>query len=142
MHPEKEKSHLNYIMQLKNSGIIDRALMSFSFAGPGGDEQSYAIFGGLNEDQIVGGKSGIKKMATMDYKNGSENNNWALKGESIFYGDEEIIMLNKKKDAKFPAIIDTGSSALGVPTEFFRFIKSQWENTYKELDCDTDESFC
>ena len=63
-------------------------------------------------------------MATMDYKNGAEKNNWALKGESIFYGDEEIIMLNKAKDQKFPAIIDTGSSALGVPTEFFRFIKN------------------
>ena len=112
MHPDKDKSHLNYVMNLKEKGIIDRAIMSFSLSS---DQPSYAIFGGINEDQIVGGKSGITKMATMDYKDNSEKNNWALKGESVFYGDEEIIMLNKAKDAKFPAIIDTGSSALAVP---------------------------
>jgi len=105
-------------MQLKNARIIDRALMSFSFAGPGSGDSSYAILGGLNESQVVGGRAGIIKMATMDYrKMGAEHNNWALQGESLFYGDEEIIML--QKDKKYPAIIDTGSSNLGVPDIFF-----------------------
>jgi len=47
---------------LKNTGVIDRALVSFSVSGPNMDDSSYAIFGGLNPEQIVGGVDGLKKM--------------------------------------------------------------------------------
>jgi len=62
VHPDKTKRNLSYVWQLKNKGIIDKAMVSFSVAGPNMDDQSYAIFGGLNENQIVGGANGLKKM--------------------------------------------------------------------------------
>lgn len=36
--------------------------MSFSIAGPESSESSYAIFGGLNDAQIVGGVGGLQKI--------------------------------------------------------------------------------
>lgn len=63
VHPDKKRRDLNYVWKLKNDGLIDRALVSFSTGGSGtGDDQSYAIFGGLNGEQIVGGVNGLKKM--------------------------------------------------------------------------------
>jgi hypothetical protein len=50
VHPDVKKRNLNYVWQLKNSGIIDRAVVSFSVSGPNMDDESYAIFGGLNPD--------------------------------------------------------------------------------------------
>lgn len=61
-HPDKDKQNLSYVWMLRNSGIIDRAIVSFSIAGPNMGEQSYAEFGGYNEAQVVGGKSGLAKL--------------------------------------------------------------------------------
>ena len=68
--------------QLKNKGLIDRAIVSFSVAGPNLDEKSYAIFGGIDEGQIVGGIGGLKKMQTMAYRPDWTNSvkQWALEG--------------------------------------------------------------
>ena len=62
VHPDKKRQDLSYVWNLKKQGIIDNALISFSIAGPNMNDQSYAIFGGLNPDQIVGGVKGLKKM--------------------------------------------------------------------------------
>ena len=62
VHPEKERRNLNYVWTLKNNKVIDQAIVSFSIAGPESAENSYAIFGGLNSDQIVGGVGGLKKI--------------------------------------------------------------------------------
>jgi len=35
---------------LKNKGLIDNAMVSFSTSGPNIDDQSYAIFGGINPE--------------------------------------------------------------------------------------------
>lgn len=79
MHPDKDKAHLNYVQALKSQGVIDRAMVSFSVAGPGMSESSYADFGGFDESQVVGGREGIRKMATMGYRlNADARNNWAL----------------------------------------------------------------
>jgi hypothetical protein len=121
MHPDKDKQHLNYVWHLKNSGEIDRAMVSFSITGPGMSEQSYADFGGFDEDQVVGGRDGIKKMATMGYRlNQDARNNWALQGESVFYGEDEIVKLRDTK--KYPALIDTGSQNIVVPQKQFNFL--------------------
>jgi len=45
---------------LKDSGLIDRAMVSFSIATRDMDDQPYALFGGVNSTQIVGGVSGLK----------------------------------------------------------------------------------
>jgi hypothetical protein len=68
VHPDKNRRNLNYVWQLKNKGLIDRAIVSFSVAGPNMDDQSYAIFGGIDEGQISGGIGGLKKMQTMAYR--------------------------------------------------------------------------
>lgn len=61
MHPEKENRDLNYVMQLKANGLIDNAMVSFSTAGPG-NPGSFAVFGGFDPNQIVGGTNGLHKM--------------------------------------------------------------------------------
>ena len=48
-HPDKDKQNLSYVWMLRNSGIIDRAIVSFSISGPNMGEQSYAEFGGYYE---------------------------------------------------------------------------------------------
>jgi hypothetical protein len=50
VHPEKERRNLNYVWTLKNQGLINQAIVSFSIAGPDSSDTSYAIFGGLNAD--------------------------------------------------------------------------------------------
>jgi len=42
VHPDKKRRNLSYVWQLKNQGIIDKAMVSFSVSGPGSDEESYA----------------------------------------------------------------------------------------------------
>ena len=38
VHPESKRKNLNYVWQLKNSGVIDRAIVSFSISGPDMDD--------------------------------------------------------------------------------------------------------
>lgn len=38
VHPDKKRQNLNYVWNLKNNGMIDRALISFSVAGPEMDD--------------------------------------------------------------------------------------------------------
>lgn len=48
------------------------------------------------------------------------------------------------EEQKFPAIIDTGSSNLGIPSQAFDFLKDKWKKDIgaSELDCVTDDNFC
>jgi len=50
VHPDAKRRNLNYVWNLKNHGLIDRAIVSFSIAGPTMDDQSYATFGGMNPE--------------------------------------------------------------------------------------------
>lgn len=133
---------MNYVWTLKDAGVIDQALVSFSIAGPNMDDQSYAVFGGLNPSQIVGGTEGLKKMQTMAYRPEwtQSAKQWALEGKTLMYGDEEW---QKSLDKKtYPAIIDTGSSNLGVPNNVFLFLRDKWQKDLKDTDCITDDNFC
>lgn len=65
---------------------------------------------------------------------------WALEGQSLLYGEEECQKLGQEK--KFPAIIDTGSSNVGIPEKMFNFLKDKWYKTVHDLDCTTDDNFC
>jgi hypothetical protein len=91
VHPDSKKRNLNYVWHLKDSGLIDRAIVSFSISGPNMDEPSYALFGGLNPDQIEGGINGLKKIQTMSYRPDwtQSSKQWALEGQNMFYGLEE-----------------------------------------------------
>ena len=92
VHPDKKKQNLNYVWNLKNKGMIDKAIISFSTAGPNKEEKSYAIFGGINEEQIVGGVRGLKKMQTFAYRPEwtESTKQWALEGQTVLYGEEEF----------------------------------------------------
>jgi len=49
----------NYIWSLFNNGIITKPVLSFSMASSEIDDQPYALFGGYNSSQIVGGEKGL-----------------------------------------------------------------------------------
>lgn len=67
------------------------------------------------------------------------NKNWALEGQNIFYGKE---WSQKMTGKKAPAIIDTGSSIIGVPHDAYAFLKEKWNTDISGLDCITDDNFC
>jgi hypothetical protein len=41
-----------------------------------------------------------------------------------------------------PAIIDTGSSNLGVPQNIFAFLKEKWQFALPDVNCIDDDNFC
>lgn len=123
--------------------MIEQPIVSFSIAGPEASDTSYAIFGGLNENQIVGGIGGLRKIQTMAYRPDWMHSvkQWALEGRNMFYAGEEFIL---GEEQKYPAIIDTGSSNFGVPEKTFNFLKEKWEKDIgrNNLDCVNDDNFC
>jgi len=54
-HKDQEKRKLHYLWALKDSGIIDKAVVSFNIASQDMSDQSYALFGGIDASQVVGG---------------------------------------------------------------------------------------
>ena len=142
VHPDIKRRNLNYVWNLKNNGIIDRAIVSFSIAGPNMDDQSYAIFGGLDPNQIVGGVDALKKMSTTAYRPywTQSVKQWALEGKSITYGTEPVE--KKGGENSYTAIIDTGSSNIAISDEMFKDLKEKWYRDVPKLDCVTDDNFC
>lgn len=65
---------------------------------------------------------------------------WALEGQSLAYAGEECQKIGEEKN--FPAIIDTGSSAIGVPEKVFGFLKEKWKAAVPKLNCIDDDNFC
>jgi len=68
---DNEKYHL--LGQLKQAGAIDQAMVSFSINESGG---SYAVFGGIDASQVVGGQSGMHFAKNV----ASKTDTWALEG--------------------------------------------------------------
>lgn len=120
-HKDTKKRHLNYVWQLKDKGIIDKAMISFSVA----KNESYALFGDYNITQVVGGEKGLHTLKTYSYLPDyvGANKNWALEGQNLLYGNKE---LKGVLEGSFPAIIDTGSSTLGVPPKMYDNLKKEW----------------
>jgi len=67
-----------------------------------GTDKPYALFGGYNSSQIVGGAKGLKTFKRFLNRLGT----WALEGQGTFYGKQAI----QKPGVTYPAIIDTGST--------------------------------
>ena len=67
------------------------------------------------------------------------NKNWAVEGQDLFYG---LVPLKDVTEPSFPAIIDTGSSTLGVPPKLFESLKANWMKAYEKLDCQSNDDFC
>jgi hypothetical protein len=54
-HKNAEKRKLHYLWALKDSGIIDKAVVSFNIASLDMSDESYALFGGIDASQVVNG---------------------------------------------------------------------------------------
>ena len=92
---------------MQASGMIENAFVSFSIATSDMDDQSYAIFGDYNPDQIVGGNQGLIEFPNFD----NELETWAIAGQGLYYNDQ----LLQREESDMPAIIDTGSTLLSLP---------------------------
>ena len=136
-HKDSEKRHFNYVWALKDSGVISKACVTFSVT----NNESYALFGDYNTSQVVDGDKGLVSLKTFGYMPDfvMANKNWAVEGQDLFYGD---FPLKDPSLASFPAIIDTGSSTLGVPPNLFDSLKLKWNSTFEKLDCDSSDDFC
>jgi hypothetical protein len=69
------------MFQLKKAKVINDATISFSISTEDQKEKSYAVFGGINLDQVVGGASGIIYNKVVN----NHLNTWALDGQGIVY---------------------------------------------------------
>ena len=76
-------------------------------------DRPYALFGGYNSTQVVGGASGLKTFK--NYPNRLDT--WALLGQAMTY---DGVPATQSNDPMYPAIIDTGSSELTVPRPVFK----------------------
>eukprot|EP00356_Strombidium_inclinatum_P011500 CAMPEP_0170482176 /NCGR_PEP_ID=MMETSP0208-20121228/2310_1 /TAXON_ID=197538 /ORGANISM="Strombidium inclinatum, Strain S3" /LENGTH=495 /DNA_ID=CAMNT_0010754983 /DNA_START=166 /DNA_END=1652 /DNA_ORIENTATION=+ len=135
-HKDMKKKKLHYLWSLKNNGIIDRAVVSFSITSKEMGETPYALFGGYNSSQIVGGAEGLKTFKNFENWLGT----WALEGQGMYYGNTP--MQKPGEDTSYPAIIDTGSSQLSIPPEVFDKIRTEWGQALPNLDCTSDKTFC
>jgi hypothetical protein len=76
LSPKKDerKSKQHFLWSLKQHGLIDRAMVSFSITQSDMKEKPYALFGGYNSTQIVDGAKGLKVFK--NFKNDLQT--WAL----------------------------------------------------------------
>ena len=135
-HKDMKKKKLHYLWSLKDNGIIDRAMVSFSITSKEMGEGPYALFGGYNSTQIVGGANGLKTFKNFPNWLGT----WALEGQGMYYGEKP--MQKPGEDTSYPAIIDTGSSQLSIPPDVFDKIRTEWSQALPNLDCTSDKTFC
>jgi hypothetical protein len=75
----------NYVWSMFNNGIISRPILSFSMASNDMDDQPYALFGGYNSSQIVGGEAGIVTLKNNPGNYKSNIRSWALNTKDILY---------------------------------------------------------
>lgn len=79
MSTDRSDQHL--VWSMMKSNLISRASFSLSLS----DKNSFAIFGGIDENQIEGGANGLKV-----FRNNpdifSKIKAWALSGQALFYG--------------------------------------------------------
>ena len=115
-----------------NQGQIDKASFSLSLA----EGNSFAVLGGVDESQIVGGRGGLKP-----FRNNpdifSHIKSWALSGKGLYYGVPAV-----GEQSTYPAVIDTGSTLIAVPSKIFQGLAQKWNDTIKDLDCTSDPNFC
>jgi hypothetical protein len=111
-------------------------MVSFSVTSQDMGENPYALFGGYNSTQIVGGAQGLKTFKNFENWLGT----WALEGQGMYYGG--AAMQKPGEDTAYPAIIDTGSSQLSIPPDVFEKIRGEWNKALPNLDCTSDATFC
>jgi hypothetical protein len=59
----ENKKGANFVQSLKKSGVIDKAVVTFSV----NSNQSYVLFGDYNASLVVGGEKGLNNYPTYAY---------------------------------------------------------------------------
>lgn len=110
MSTDRSDQHL--IWSLMKQKQISKATFSLNLA----DNNMFAVLGGIDESQIVGGKDGLRP-----FRNNpdifSHIKAWALSGKGTFYGMQPI-----GEKGTYPAVMDTGSTFIAVPSSLFQSI--------------------
>lgn len=135
-HKDEKKKKLHYLWAMKDQGIIDRAIVSFSITTLKMKDKPYALFGGYNSSQIVGGSKGLKTFKNFENWLGT----WALEGQGMFYGAEPLQIPGE--DISYPAIIDTGSTRLSIPPDQFAKVRDQWKRAVPDMKCTEGGVYC
>ena len=86
----------SFLRQMKTGRAISNEIISFSLSP---DNGAYAILGGVNPQQIVGGDTSL-----VFFPRSRNEQTWALDASGVIYGDDKI------NESSMPAVIDTGSS--------------------------------
>lgn len=127
-----DRNDQHFVWSLMKQKLISKASFSLSMA----DEGSFAVFGGSDYSQVVGGEQGLKP-----FRNNpdifSHIKAWALSGQGLFYGGPQI-----GTKGTYPAVIDTGSTVISVPGSLFQSLQAAWKEGVKDLDCTSDANFC
>jgi len=129
---------MNYIWSLFNNGIITRPILSFSMASSDIDDQPYALFGGFNSSQIVGGEKGLQTFKNNPGNYKSNMRSWALDIKDFLYDSKSL----RNSDRRYPAVIDTGSSFVAVPPEEYKALRDKWKTQVDDHNCESDPTFC
>lgn len=84
----------------------------------------------------MGGKTGLRA-----FRNNpdifSHIKAWALSGKGLYYGTPQI-----GEKGTYPAVMDTGSTIIAVPSQLFSALVEKWKASVTDLDCTSDPNFC
>lgn len=105
------------------------------------DDQPYAMFGGYNSSQIVGGEAGLQTFHNNPGNYKSNMRSWALDIEDFVY-DGKTLKSSDEESKRMPAVIDTGSSFVAVPPSEYKALQDKWASQLDDLDCKSDPTFC
>ena len=89
----------------------------------------------------MGGERGLAtfKNNRGDYK--SNIRSWALPTKDIYYDGKAMSYQGQTKE--FPAVIDTGSSFLAVPSDQYLMLRDKWKSQLgAEMQCTDETIFC
>lgn len=150
LSPRNSGKH-SLLAELKIAGLIDKTQVSFSNAFYRGTElfkkskdgNSYIMFGGFNESQIVGGEEGLVTLPMASEKV-NPTYYWGVEGWGFAYG-ETVVMDPKSMNEPINAVIDSGTTLNIIPQDvyetFVDVLAKKFENdTSVSLVCQRTKS--
>jgi len=134
----KNYARHSYLQELRVAGLIDHGIISFSnaFAHKGfhrtvteKDRRSYAIFGGINATQIVGGEEGLHSMALVRGK-WNPTAFWGVAVRGFAYG--KTVLQEPETENPSLGVIDSGTTLAIIPTMVFENLAGAMAERFKD----------